>query len=571
MNSPIEHFFQKHPKVFVDFVLRWYPFKMGDIEKFADKLTYSTFELLCQNPFLDFNREFLIRFKDKLNWDTICRKEGEGWTSAFINEFKEKMNLCLLSHNTSIKWDNETINLFDEYDLSGNPSFPWSITSIEKCKYKTGSFWSDISGNTGCFWTEKLISVYVDNWDWRELSKNPSLPWSSDLIELYINKWRWWELSSNPNVSWTEEMIIKFSEKIHWDQASLNPDFPWSISLIKMALRKPNSMMISWESIGSKSYIKWTKELIDNLLVSESVKEKIWIGVAYNKNFPWTQEYIDKLSVSKSVKKKIWIGIGNNPNFQWTDESIHKNYNNGGEGLSFMDIKPDLFDSFSRNENIPWTLDLLKKYEKFWNWSLICSNKSIPWNNEICTYVFSQSPRDICDIPNFPWTLEILDEFEYDLPWYNIVNSKEVWGKMFKDKITEEFVSTYLNDLELDKYDGWNYIYQFGENPHYFKVDSIINFGKYKGKSIKEIFSSDPSYIEFCILKVDFFMIKETELDNLLNINKNYTLSKSTLLHLKKKSTYFYDMAQEEAHHQEMYDREREFRESDTRFTGDWD
>lgn len=518
----VEHFFQNHRKIFIDLVFRWYPINIKYIEKNIDSLTHETMQQLCQNPNFYFDRQFLHRFIDNLDWSTISQQIGDGWTKELLEEFQENYVWHLICQNPAINWDTDIIYLLsDRLNLSylcSNPSFPWSNSIIEKFKTESGFSWEIISGNTGTFWTEELIKNYENDWSWYLLSENISLPWSLEFIDLYSKKWDWFRISGNPKVPWNLDMIAKYFNKINWNQASTNHGFPWSMNLIKTYLENARSTIFDWRGLGSNPNLHWTEELIDNLPITAPEKEEIWIGVGYN------------------------------PKFDWTEEKIDRFYEKGGrEG--FPEEIPKLFNAFSQNENLNWSLGLLKRYENYWNWGLIFSNRSIPWDDDILRFVLKQSGRyplyEIFENPSIPWKLELIDEFEYCWSWEKFATCKLVWEKVFKDNLTSEFVASYLSCLKIDQYKSMKYVYQFGDAPKYFKLKSKFTFGKYEGEIIEKIFVSDPSYIEFCFKKVDFFVINETDLEQLRMVNKTYSISKDALMQNEKKATYYSLLAQE--------------------------
>lgn len=547
IEKQLEQFFQDHPKVFLDLIFRWYNINNKDFDKIWQTLPSQVWQLLSQNPNFSFDSTFLSYHKEKVDWNLISQQKGTGWTITFLSQFKEVLNWNSISGNTTIFWDKEKIELFsDKINISfltSNTFFPWSVSTIEKFRHCLDFSWTNISSNHGAFWTQELLMTYADYWNWRTLSENPSLPWSQLLIEAYIKKWDWVALSRNPKVPWTEEMILNYHNKIHWFQASENISFPWSIKLIEECISNSQTDL-NWRILGSNSNIQWTDTLVEKLPIIERKKKKIWLGVGSTQNFTWTEEFIKKLYYRAPL-------------------------------IRFKEERSEHFFTLSQSRSLNWTLDLLRKFQNFWAWDLICRNQFIPWDYEIVKYVLTQDnlfhSNAISENPSLPWSLELLDEFEYYWSWETLINCKEVWEKAFKNYLSNEFVSLCLHNFKIDEYNTWTYVHSFGENPKYFKLNTEFNFGKYKGQTIEKIYSSDPSYIEFCLRKVDFFIIEETELNQLLCTNKNYTISKETITHLRKKITYFENLAKEEEYNNELEDRVKFYKESDDREWGDSD
>jgi hypothetical protein len=49
----------------------------------------------------------------------------------------------------------------------------------------------------------------------------------------------------------------------------------------------------------------------------------------------------------------------------------------------------------------------------------------------------------------------------------------------------------------------------------FYDVDSEFTFGKYEGKTLKEVFEKDPKYIDFCFNNIDEFYVSPTVLKEL--------------------------------------------------------
>lgn len=99
-----------------------------------------------------------------------------------------------------------------------------------------------------------------------------------------------------------------------------------------------------------------------------------------------------------------------------------------------------------------------------------------------------------------------------------------------------------------------------------YSLDSIFDFGRYKGHMVREILKTDFTYIEWCLCEVDFFVINDFEFgiikegypyqeeiqsDEKLNYLKEdaglYTFSKSAIEQQEKKYETYRREATDEA------------------------
>jgi broad specificity phosphatase PhoE len=58
----------------------------------------------------------------------------------------------------------------------------------------------------------------------------------------------------------------------------------------------------------------------------------------------------------------------------------------------------------------------------------------------------------------------------------------------------------------------------------FYDVDSEFTFGKYEGKTIREVFEKDPKYIDFCFNNIDEFYVSPAVLRELRDMDPKYAL-----------------------------------------------
>jgi hypothetical protein len=59
----------------------------------------------------------------------------------------------------------------------------------------------------------------------------------------------------------------------------------------------------------------------------------------------------------------------------------------------------------------------------------------------------------------------------------------------------------------------------------FYNIDTKFAFGKYSGKTMREILEIQPSYIEWCVINLDHFCISESVIDEIKSIKPNFVLS----------------------------------------------
>jgi hypothetical protein len=387
-DQKVVDFFLRHVGIFFIIISGHYPLNHLFIAKFSQQLKWN---------FLSFNREIywtnelIYEFKNRLNWGEISDNPKIPWTISLLETYTDKLVWFYLSSNTSLPWSPDLIDKFkdkwnwenisanekipwtrsllekynDKWDwdkLSRNRTFPWSISLINQFKNKWNwkflvrnyeiwefDFWVNddifasyvdylffMSGNDMLPWSIEVIESYIDSWDWKELSGNRGLPWTVMLFEKFESKWDWKNLSSNSALPLTVMLIEKFESKWDWGALSKNPRLPWSLEFISKYKSRWD-----WLNLSSNSNLSFSLDLVD------LYKEKWnWELLSYNN--------LEKDVLIKYADKLNWETLSNNSKIIWSDQIIEM----------FQD-KWDWMNLF-HNSKIPWTLDILLKYETSW-------------------------------------------------------------------------------------------------------------------------------------------------------------------------------------------------------------
>lgn len=81
-----------------------------------------------------------------------------------------------------------------------------------------------------------------------------------------------------------------------------------------------------------------------------------------------------------------------------------------------------------------------------------------------------------------------------------------------------------------------------------YTVNSVMRFGRFNGKTISEVVSIQADYIEWCIVNLDHFYISEETVNDLVEINIEFTISDEMrdILDEKSKKVYRRDDSYDE-------------------------
>lgn len=69
---------------------------------------------------------------------------------------------------------------------------------------------------------------------------------------------------------------------------------------------------------------------------------------------------------------------------------------------------------------------------------------------------------------------------------------------------------------------------------------NVLKFGRFEGKTLSEIVTQQPDYIEWCIIHLDHFYISEETIDNLKEINPEFIVNDQMMEILEEKAKKVY-------------------------------
>lgn len=97
----------------------------------------------------------------------------------------------------------------------------------------------------------------------------------------------------------------------------------------------------------------------------------------------------------------------------------------------------------------------------------------------------------------------------------------------------------------------------------FYDVDTEFTFGKYEGKTIREVFERDPKYIDFCFNNIDEFYVSPAVMRELKEMNPKFSMPAETDLDDDDMLEAYLEDAEE------IDDFEQNFKEEDEDFN--WD
>ena len=366
--------------------------------------------------------------------------------------------------------------------------YPFTEESLEKNKENLN--WNYLSINERLPWSIDFIEKYADNWFWEGLSENESLPWSDELIIRFAERWYWnnngeYDQSSligNKAVKWTKNIILKYPDKFPGTWLAVHTELLNESPEIMEAFKDT----LWWDYVSGNEYMNWSEELIDRFLPFWN-----WEILSANEGIHWTkrlkEKYRDKYDPKYCEKgyPELWINKR-----RAVDNYIKKPENTSP-------YTPDELKEILRNEplthlcyddRIPWSEELIARYENGWDWGALSFNTKLPWSEKLIdrfidkwdfgkgteredgekAYTLGLSsnsglPWSLEFIKKYesewewltltysdciPWSVDILKEFESRWEWDQMIWNETMWEKVFYPFLDDKKISELIIDDE---------------------------------------------------------------------------------------------------------------------------
>ena len=103
----------------------------------------------------------------------------------------------------------------------------------------------------------------------------------------------------------------------------------------------------------------------------------------------------------------------------------------------------------SKNESIPWTIELIEKFKEKWDWEYdnwsgyegLSGNPTLPWTLELIEKFNEEWDWEILGKKWYlPWTIEFIKKHEDKWNWDTLWINYGIWEKVFKENINDEFI-----------------------------------------------------------------------------------------------------------------------------------
>lgn len=303
-------------------------------------------------------KEFLIEIIKRSNNDTFLRYISEFFpiSNKLMEKYQNILKWNYLSINTKIKFSVDLIdkysNRWDFHKLASNKSVNWNLDMIHKYNNEF-DWWLTIDGHLNALpWSNNLVEHYGDRLNWNNFCCYEQFPWNEEFIDSHFSKINWDSLSINESFPWDENFIEKYKSKLNWKYLSINKNLPWSVDFFNKYIS-----YWDWKNLSENEGLPWSKDFFCKYLAYWDMTK-----ISRNQGILWTEDFFNEFL---SHKKAVW-GWLSYCSLPWSVDLI----------LKYQD-KLD-WNSLTRNESIVWTDEMLNLFSDKIIWRIICQNKTFP-------------------------------------------------------------------------------------------------------------------------------------------------------------------------------------------------
>ena len=100
-----------------------------------------------------------------------------------------------------------------------------------------------------------------------------------------------------------------------------------------------------------------------------------------------------------------------------------------------------VFDYFSNNSQVDWTIDLIERYKDQWNWSYLNYSRAIPWTIELIEkYKTKLYTREISSNESLPWSVDFIEKYKDKFHWESLSSNNALpWSIDFLEKYADKW------------------------------------------------------------------------------------------------------------------------------------
>lgn len=405
----ISHFFLNHPDLFRDLISSYYPLSHSQLKRYRKALNW---ERISENSHINWTHDILNSFSEDLVWKTVTLNDSAFKDKSLLDTFSAK-----------IDWYGSDDSCFDS--IVSNSGIYWDDEMIERYAYKIN--FEKLSAKSNVDWTEALLDRYLPKWNLVELAHNETIPWTLRLFDKYLDQsyLTYSGVQTNPMLI-SFGFIEKYKDFFDWKFISSNPELPW----LEKDLLNHWSDKIDWDGIACNSFLfaqdpHFYQKHFERW---QSLKDKGWKSFSSNEAFPWTRD-----TIQNHIHDIDWYWLSSNPGIDWNKEMIE-------HFKSYID-----WNRLCSNEKIIWNEKLINRYTEHIQWGGFRECELLDERGNVLSLTGGECyEHGLIDNKSIPWTVDILTRYEPSINSKSISYNSSIWEKAFKPYVDDEMIKGLL-------------------------------------------------------------------------------------------------------------------------------
>ena len=229
---------------------------------------------------------------------------------------------------------------------------------------------------------------------------------------------RWFFSMAARSYQLSELQISKFEDKWDWPLLSQNTKLPWSVAFIDRFFSK-------WEIESGRDSLWLNTALPFSEAFIDHFQRDFDFGVgSKNTALPWSDALIEKY---KDRSKWQWSALSSSVHIPWSQELI-------GRYQDQWDWK-----ALSANEALPWSEALIDQYQDRWDWKVLSENEASPssvkWTDRYEPPWGYLASAGLSENTALPWSEVLIDRYQDRWGWHRLsANTALPWSEALIDK-----------------------------------------------------------------------------------------------------------------------------------------
>jgi hypothetical protein len=263
--------------------------------------------------------------------------------------------------------------------------------------------------------TQEQLRKYYDLFCWEYIGDNEAIKWNTDIIDEFIDDllpiitedndpgYGVYGINTNYSLPWSVELIERYMDRWNWDHIAYNQILPKELRL-----------HFAEHIMATTDYDIYEREnRHDEHADLRDLPEMVgWQIERMREHHELCIQDPDDIIVGLVD----WEPLSANEFLPWSEELIAK-----------YEFKWD-WGRLSRNDELPWSVKLIDRFIDRWVWGALSANTALPWTEE---FVERYANRWIWPIMSenqaLPWSHNFIRKYENLLSWEKCIEDENGW------------------------------------------------------------------------------------------------------------------------------------------------